>query len=233
MNLKRVLHCSALNCNHSRLFARASRKCDPLYHAISAQGRQVNGIFISASRILFTVYNGSTQRAKGPSWNMVLDFQSMVTKCKSAVRSIHVLVKCPHLREASTHPSARGLFWCQRSARDVLERRKHVAASWIARTALCNRPPSLPSIIPVSAALNVQTTCYPLSQQAQSKERSRLPSLSHFVKPFPNTAFFCPPSSSLRVENYTSCQGGSIHPQLVWVNSQLSCSCHKLDMSRV
>lgn len=233
MNLKRVWHSSSLNCNHSRLFARASRKSDPLYHAISAQGRQVTGTFTSASRILFTAYNESTQRAKGPSRNTVLDFQSMVTQCKSTAWSIYVLIKCTHLCETSKHPSARGLFWCQRSAQDVLERRKHGAASWIARTALCNRPPSLPSIIPVSAALNVQTTCYPLSQQAQSKERSRLPSLSHFVKPFPNTAFFCPPSISLCVENYTSCQRGSIHPQLVCVNSQLSCSCHKLEMSQV
>ncbi len=235
MDLKRVWHWSSLSCNHSGVFMRASRMCDPkLYCAISAaRGRQVAGIFTSASHMLFTAYNECMQRSKGPSRNTVSNVQSMALQCKSSARSIRVLVKCPPLRERPHIRKRRSLFWCQRSSQDVPERREHTAASWIARTALCNPPPSLPSIIPVSAARNVQTTCYPLSQQAQSKERSLLPSLSHFVKPLPNTAFFCPPSISLYVQNYTSCQHGSIHPQLVWVNSQLSCSCHKLELPLV
>lgn len=56
--------------------------------------------------MLFTAYNESTQEVKGPSRNTVLDFQSMVKQCKSVARSIRVLVKCPPLRETSTHPSA-------------------------------------------------------------------------------------------------------------------------------
>lgn len=54
--------------------------------------------------MLFTGYNESTQEAKGPSRNTVLDFQSMVKQCKSVAWSIRILVKCPPLHETSTHP---------------------------------------------------------------------------------------------------------------------------------